>query len=91
MSTTFVDFVVSPNQPFQFQAVLDGETYNVITTWNLFGQRYFINIYSDNGVLVLSIARIGSPAGFDISMTAGYFTTKLVWRQANNQYEIIEP
>jgi hypothetical protein len=90
-TVTYVDFVQQPKTPFQFDAVLDGETYSIICTWNLFAQRYYVNIYTVNQVLVLAIARIGSPSGYDISMTAGYFATKLIWREANNQFEVIEP
>lgn len=90
-SVTYVPFVQPPNAQFQFAAVFDGETYNVTCTWNVFGQRYFVNIFADNAERVLTIGRVGSPAGYDISLTAGYFTTKLVWREANNQFEVIEP
>lgn len=87
--TTFVTFVADPASNFQFQATFDGQSYTVRITWNLFGQRYYVNIYTTQGVLVLSIAMVGSPPDYDISLTTGIFTTKLVWRIANNQFEII--
>lgn len=91
MTTTYVPFNPTPNTPFQFQAVFDGETYLVTCTWNVFGQRYYVNIFTDNQERVLTVGRVGSPSGYDISLTAGYFTTKLVWREANNQFEVIDP
>lgn len=47
--------------PFQFQATLNGDIYNVIVTWNIFGQRFYINLYDVSGTLVL--ARALSPSG----------------------------
>lgn len=56
-----VAFQPNPIAPFQFQAVLDGLTHNVVVTWNVFGQRWYINIYTVDGVLVLARSMIGSP------------------------------
>jgi hypothetical protein len=91
MTTTFIDFVPTLTGPFQFRAVLDGESYTVIITWNLFGQRWYANIYTVDSVLLLSIAMVGSPLDRDISLTANYTTTMLVWRPARNQFEVIDP
>jgi hypothetical protein len=91
MTTTFIDFVPTPAAPFQFRAVLDGESYTVIITWNLFGQRWYANLYTVDSVLLLSIGMVGSPLDVDISLTAGYTTTKLVWRPARGQFEVIDP
>lgn len=102
MATTFVDFVPSASAPFQFQATLDGSIYTVIVTWNLYGQRYYINIFTLDGVRVLTLPLIGSdgnPAQFtadtgiviaDVSMTDGYFTTQLVYRPVNQRFEITD-
>lgn len=86
-----VAFVPSPVSPFQFQATLDGEAYTITILWNLFGQRYYVNIASVDGVRILTTAMVGSPLDYDISLTANHFTTKLVWRPAMRQFEIIEP
>lgn len=90
MSTTIIPFVPQSGQPFQFGCVLDGQTYDATVTWNVFEQRYFINLFSVSGTRVLSIARVGSPRGYDISLVAGYFVTKLVWREPDNQFEVID-
>lgn len=60
--TTYVDFVPSTDTPFQFQATFDGAQYNVVVTWNEFGQRYYINVYDLGGNLILARARIDSGA-----------------------------
>lgn len=86
--TTFVPFVPSAQSPFTFMATLDGNAYNVIVTWNYYGQRYYVNIYTIQGDLVVSIAMIGSPDEYDISMTAGYFESELIFRVSSNTFEI---
>lgn len=88
--TTYINFNPSPNEPFQFQPTLDGQVYSVIVTWNLFGQRYYVNIYTLDNALVVCLPLIGSPPERDISLTAGYFATTLVYRAANAQFEVSE-
>ena len=81
----------TPNQsgPFQFQPTLDGTVYNVIVTWNLFGRRYYINVYALDGTLIVCMPVVGSPVGTDINMVGGYFTTSsLVFRQPSQQFEV---
>lgn len=86
--TTFVDFAPSASAPFQFQPTLDGDVYTIIVTWNLMGQRYYTNCYSLAGSLIFCLPLIGSPPGYDISLTAGYFASTMVYRQANQQFEV---
>ena len=88
-ATTYIPFAPSANANFQFQATLDGTVYNVIVNWNLFGQRYYINIFDLTGARVLIIPLIGSPDFFNISMTAGYFTTMLLYRPGSGNFEIL--
>jgi len=82
------DFQPSSKAPFQFQPTLDGSVYTVIVTWNLAGQRYYVNVYSLDGTLIVAIPMIGSPLGYDISLVAGYFTSTLVFREASQQFEV---
>ena len=88
--TIYVPFLPSQTANFQFQATLDGRACIVIVTWCLFGERYYVNIYGTDTVLILSIPLIGSPNDFNISMTAGYFATKMVFRAASQNFEIFE-
>ncbi len=88
MSVTIIPFQPVSTSPFQFQVTLDGQTYNVIVTWNIFGLRYYINVYSTQGVLICAKPLVGSPIGWDISLVAGYFTSTLVYREDNQQFEV---
>ena len=90
MTTTFIDFTPQANQNFQFQPTLDGAVYTAIVTWNVFGERYYVNLYALDGTLIFCLPMTGSPLGYDISLTGGYFTTKLVFRAPNNQFEVID-
>jgi hypothetical protein len=88
--TTYTDFTPTTQAPFQFQAFLDGASYNVIVTWNFYGQRWYVNVYDPNDSVdpIFTLPRIGSPPAYDISMTAGYFTSTLVFRQGTGQFEV---
>lgn len=67
MSITYFPFTPVPNTNFVFQPTLDGEVYNVVVTWNFAAQRYYINIYSLDGTLIVSRAMVGSPIGTNLS------------------------
>jgi len=88
MSTTYYDFTPNNSTAFQFQPTLDGQTYTVQVTWNLFGQRFYVNVYDLSGNLIFALPLIGSPLDYDISLTAGYFTTVLLYREPRRQFEV---
>jgi hypothetical protein len=60
MSSVFVDFTPSTVGPFTFQPVIGGVTYNATITWNLFGQRFYLNLYDQGGNLILCTALVAS-------------------------------
>jgi hypothetical protein len=87
--TAYYPFVPNPNSAFEFKPTLDGVVYSVTVTWNLFGQRWFFNIYTQSGVLILSAALIGSPPNYDIDLVEFYFTTStLIFRESTQQFEV---
>lgn len=63
--TTIFDFQPSSQQAFQFQPTLDGQVYNVIVTWNLYG-RYYVNIYGLGNNWIVTLPLLGSPSGINI-------------------------
>lgn len=89
MSTVFIDFKPSKKSNFQFLANLDGTNYNCVIRWNLFSQRYYLDVYTNRRSLVIAIPFVGSPNEYDISLTAGYFDTKIVYRYPSQQIEVI--
>lgn len=74
--------------PFQFTATLDGSPYNITTTWNVSGQRWFVNAYDQSGVLVFSLPLIGSPDGQTISLTSGYFASTLAFYPSSQAFVV---
>lgn len=68
--SSMTDYVFKPSSvaPFQFQPMLDGIAFNASVTYNLFGDRYYINLYYQNS-LVYSTPLIGSlPGMFQIQL-----------------------
>lgn len=61
--TTFLDFQPSTQQVSTFQVTLDEASYVLTLTWNLFGQRYYVNCSDLDGNLIFSLPLIGSPDG----------------------------
>lgn len=86
--TTYVPFTPTPNTNFQFSPTLDGQAYTCIVNWNLYGQRYYINLYDLNQNWIVTLPLISSPNGYDISLTAGYFASKMVFRESSQTFEI---
>lgn len=68
--TTYFNFQPSAGSVFQFQPTLDGQQYTVSTTWNIFGQRYYVNCYALNGTLIFARALTGSPVGLNLESIA---------------------
>lgn len=88
--TTF-PFVPSSTTPFQFQPTLDGQVYTCTVKASLWEQRYYLEVMTLGGVLIVFIPMVGSPPGYDINLVAGYFTTSsIVWRPVDNQF-IVTP
>jgi hypothetical protein len=87
--TTYVPFSPRPGQGFPFQATLDGATYEMLVTWNIFGQRWFITCVASDGTAVFHRSVVGSPNEGMINLTAGYFVSSaLCYRQDSGNFEI---
>lgn len=82
------DFAPSTLAPFQFQPTLDGQIYTAIVTWNLFAQRWYLNIYTLGGALVASTALIGSNVGVTLSAIAWDLGTVTATTSAPHGYPI---
>lgn len=88
MASEIIQFTPSPSANFQFQCTLDGAPYNVICTFNPYGQRYYITIYDLTGQKILSRPLIGSPSFANVSLTLGYFETTMIYRESSRVFEI---
>ena len=75
--TTYFPFNPSAQQNVSFLPTLDGQQFNCVITWNLQGQRYYFNLYTLGGVLVICAALSASPAGLELQ--------SLTWNQLSGQ------
>jgi hypothetical protein len=89
MAVTYYNFSPSATSTFTFEPQLDGVTYTATVFWLAFAQRYYIAVYDGGGALQFQVPLVGSPNDRNISLSAGYFTTQLVYRVQNNQIEVI--
>jgi Domain of unknown function (DUF6983) len=55
-----IPFPQTIGQNLTFNPVLDGNTYQVTITWNIFGNRWYFNLYNLNGALVTCRALVSS-------------------------------
>lgn len=61
--TTYFQFAPNVQAPYTFQPTLDGQGYTASVTWNLYGQRWYLNINQLTGPLIVARALLGSPDG----------------------------
>lgn len=68
MATT-VPFTPSTTAAFTFQPIIAGVQYNAVVTWNLQGQRYYLNLYDTGGNLVLCTAVVSSGPRLGVTLS----------------------
>lgn len=86
---TLTAFTPTNAGPFQFGATLDGQDYICNVTWNLWAQRWYLNIYTTQGVAVLARALIASPPDYPINLIYGLFlTSKMVFLDAAQAFVV---
>jgi len=57
---TLFPFTPAIGQNMTFNPVLNGTTYSAIITWNVFGQRWYLNLSDSSGNLIISTAVVSS-------------------------------
>ena len=95
MATIIIPFAPIATQVFNFSAALTNSAgqvgqYTMTVTWNAFGQRYYLNCFDQQGVHQFTLPLLGSPDDYSISMSAGYFTTQVVFRTSTQNFEITD-
>jgi len=66
--TSYFPFQSSRSSAPLFMPTLDGQVYQCIVTWNIFGQRYYVNCYDGSGVRVFTVPMLETSAGHNIQM-----------------------
>ena len=94
--TTYT-FTPSSTTPFQFQPTLDGSVYTGVVTWNLYGGRYYFNLYTAAGTRVYTCPLIGSPPDRPIILlpplnpSTGLPWTSTLWFRQDAQTFVVTP
>lgn len=57
---TTYPFNPSPLQNVTFNPVMNGQTYAAVINWNVFGQRWYLNLSDSNGTLIICTAVVSS-------------------------------
>lgn len=86
--TQVFPFVPNVQAPFTFQPTMDGQGYAVSVTWNVFGQRWYVNMNQLTGPLVFSLPLIGSPDGTSIESISWAFGVVTVVAADPHRYTI---
>lgn len=68
--TTFFPFTPPVDQAFTFQPTLDGTPFSAVVPWNLFGRRFYLQLFTLSGALVLYRALVASTAGVAVQSAA---------------------
>jgi hypothetical protein len=83
--TTLIPF--TPNNssapPFSTVAVLDGTTYNISVTWNIVGQRWYLQITDQSGNNLWMGAMVGSSLTYNIYLAPGIFSSSTILYRAD--------
>ncbi|MFM0010962.1 hypothetical protein [Paraburkholderia sediminicola] len=90
---TLIPFTPSNTDLFTFTAVLadnngNADTYVFTTPYNIFGRRFYLKCIDTQGSHIFTVPLTGSPDQFDIPLTAGYFTTSVLYRASSGNIEI---
>jgi hypothetical protein len=88
-----IAFAPSAAAPQQFTVTLDGAQYTAIITWNLFGARWYLNLYTLQGqsqpqLILCRALTSGSPPSTLANLVAGYFNSIMAFVEANQTFVI---
>lgn len=86
--STVVQFAPSVVAAFRFQATFGDAQYNVVVTWSLFGARYYVNVYSVDGTLIVSLPLVGSTTGIQIQGLSWSGGKAVVTTVSNHGYKV---
>ncbi|EDQ1381329.1 hypothetical protein GQI37_001076 [Salmonella enterica] len=90
MSIALYPFSGNEQKSMVFSPLLDGKIYDCQMKWNIYSQRWYLNVTDNSGNRKLTIPVVTSPADYDINILIGAFSsTKMVWRVASGQIEVI--
>lgn len=75
--------------PFQFQTSLAEGLRSVAFTWNVAGERWYMEVKDSTGSTLLYRPLIGSPMSYDINLISTISQSSLVYREDNQTFEVM--
>jgi len=88
---TTIPFVPNPTTapPFSTTVTLDGASYTLSTTWNVYRGDWYMGLTDQSGNLLIFQPLIGSPDSANIYLAPGLFkTSTLLYRVSTGNFEI---
>ncbi|HUZ33900.1 MAG TPA: hypothetical protein VMV19_17600 [Xanthobacteraceae bacterium] len=85
---TYYPFTPSQFAPYSFQPTLDGNQYNCTVTWNLYGQRYYLNVAALDGTAVVTTPLVASPSSVPLASLTWANGTVTAVTQAPHGYAV---
>ncbi|EEC7405721.1 hypothetical protein D4L89_RS10445 [Escherichia coli] len=86
--TTLIPFKPDGRGPFQFTARIgEYETFARVP-FNLYANRYYLELKDSSGDVIVYMPLIASPDSYDINLAMPCSPGKLVFRESTNQFEV---
>jgi hypothetical protein len=88
---TTISFTPTNTAMFQFVATLDSNNYVCQVTWGLYDQRWYLNVYTTQNEIVLSVPFVSSSPSYPINLVYGWFQTSSLVLYDQSQTIVVTP
>ncbi|EPD1271069.1 hypothetical protein ACR6AX_001226 [Escherichia coli] len=85
---TFIPFKPDGEKPFKFKFRMGGEILFARVPFNLYANRYYLELKNSSGEVIVYTPLIASPDGYDINLALPFAPRKLIFRESTNQFEV---
>ncbi|ENC7539748.1 hypothetical protein ABK178_004278 [Salmonella enterica subsp. enterica serovar Brandenburg] len=86
--TTLIPFKPDGRGPFQFTARIGEYEIFARVPFNLYANRYYLELKDSSGEVLVYTPLIASPDGYDINLALPFALGKLIFRESTNQFEV---
>jgi len=86
--TTLIPFKPDGREPFQFTTQIGRHELFARVPFNLYANRYYLELKGSSGEVIVYTPLIASPDGYDINLALPFAPGKLIFRESTNQFEV---
>lgn len=86
--TVLIPFKPDGRAPFQFTAKVGKYELFARLPFNLYANRYYLELKDSSGEVLVYTPLIASPDGYDINLALPFAPGKLIFRESTNQFEV---